>query len=234
MPFFSKTLWILPGSSASTVATVHLLQCFLAAAGKIQRGLIGKCNFGIINELTRYGQFILKLFQQYLGSETPVEVLGEEGKDIFPQGVSRSHIMGSYYVTANMAAQQMARELDAELNVQLYQMFVSTQNPFLTKSMSSFYDMTKDVMQSVGKRNKSWLKPFEFYKNPDSIQQPGQAGGLTPEEQQFMTELINAGVPMEVARQKLEELRSGVAPDMQAEVQSAEQTLLTQGGGVAA
>jgi hypothetical protein len=195
-----------------------------------------KINFGIINELTRYGQYILKLFQQYLGSETAVDVLGEDGKEIFPQGISRHQIMGSYYVTANLAAQQMARELDAELNIQLYQLFQN--NPFISKSMSSYYDMTQDVLHSVGKR-KSWLKPLAFYKNPQEGQpgaegQPAQASGLTPEEQQFMTELLNAGVPMEVAKQKLEEMRSGVGPEQQAEAQGAEQALMMQGGGEAA
>lgn len=193
-----------------------------------------KINFGVINELVRYGQFVVKLFQQYLGDETTVEILGDDGKDLFPKGLSRHQIMGSYFVSANMAAQQMARELDAELNVQLYQLLQS--NPFIAKSMSAFYDMTVDLLHSVGKK-KLWVKPLEFYKNGGEGQaQPGGQGasGLTPEEQAFMTELLSAGVPLEVAAQKLEERRSGVTPEQQAEAQSAEQQLLLQGGGEAA
>lgn len=192
-----------------------------------------KINFGVINELVRYGQFVIKLFQQYLSSETPVEILGEGGEDLFPQGLSRHQIMGSYYVTANMAAQQMARELDAELNVQLYQLLQN--NPFIAKSMSAFYDMTVDLLHSVGKK-KLWLKPLSFYQNDGRPAQDAQGGqpGLTPEEQRFVSELLQAGVPPEVARQKLEEMRAGVTPEQQEEAQSAEQQLLLSGGGEAA
>jgi len=187
-----------------------------------------KINFGIINELTRYGQFILKLFQQYVGNETSVEILGEDGKDLFPKGMPRHQIMGSYFVTANLAAQQMARELDAELNIQLYNMLQA--NPFIAKSMSSFYDMTVDVLHSVGKK-KLWVKPLAFYQNNGQQGAGSEAGaqGLTPEEQRFMTELLQAGVPIEVAKQKLEELRSGVSPDQEAEGLAAEQQLLVGG-----
>jgi hypothetical protein len=201
-----------------------------------------KINFGIINELTRYGQFITKLFQQYLGAETPVEILGADGVDLFPKGMSRTQIMGSFYVEANMAAQQMARELDAELNIQLYTLFQN--NPFIAKSMSSFYDMTVDVLHSVGKRGKLWVKDLSFYKNPQGDQaggggtKPPGSSGLTPDEQAFVQHLLKAGVSPEEARAQLEQLRSGgtPAPSPEAagqEAQAADQQLLTAGGEAA-
>lgn len=189
-----------------------------------------KFNFPIVQELTRMGQFEVKLFQQYLAAETPVEVLGPDGKNVFPQGISRHQILGSYYVTANMAAQQMARELDAELNMMLYDKFKD--NPFIASSLSSFYDMTKDVMQSLGKR-KVWMKDLAFYQRAAGKVVEGQGpqaqGQITPEEQQFLQELLQAGVPPDVARAELEKRRSGVSPEDQAGADAAEAQMLMGG-----
>lgn len=188
-----------------------------------------KINFGIINELVRMGQFVVNLYQQFLPSNTTVEILGEDRQNVFPNGVSRAQIFGSYLVTANMAAQQMARELDAELNIQLYQLFQT--NPFIAKSMSAFYDMTVDVLHSVGKK-KLWVKPLSFYQQtPEGAQGQAGPGGqrLTPQEQQFVQELLQAGLDPEEVRAQLENLRSGVEPGAGLEGLEAEQRLLTAG-----
>lgn len=194
-----------------------------------------KFNFPLITALTMMGQFEVKLFQQYLSANTVVEVLGEEGREVFPEGVSRHLIFGSFYVTANMAAQQMARELDAELNMMLYDRFKD--NPFIASSLSSFYDMTRDVLQSLGKK-KLWIKPLKFYQKAagkgvtEAEPQPAE-GQITPEEQQFLTELLQAGVPIEVAKQELEKRRSGVSPEDQAAGDEAEAQMLMGGGNAA-
>ena len=192
-----------------------------------------KVNFGVIYELCDYGQFIVKLFQQYMASNTPVEVLGEDKSEVFPDGLSRYQIMGSYVVTANMAAQQMARDLDAQLNIQLLELFVQTQNPFIMKSLSSYYTMTEDVLKSVGKK-KMWMKPLSFYQNDG--QTPGAqatAGmGLTPQEQQFAEMMIKQGVPPEEVKALIMKNRTGAGQgEMSEQDMASEQQLLTGGQG---
>ncbi len=162
-------------------------------------------NFSIIFELLRLASHEVKMFQQLLGDKVPVEILGPDGVNLFPVGISRRQILGSFKYTTNVVAQNMVRELDAELNFLLYDKFKD--NPFIAQSMSSFYNMTKDTILSTGKKT-SWLKPLNFYVKASGKIDAGQAG-LTPDEQQFVEELVNAGVPMQEIQAKLQEMRAG-------------------------
>lgn len=162
-------------------------------------------NFTVIAEIVRLAGHECMLFQQYLGDKVPVEILGPDGTNLFPHGISRRQILGSFKYIPNMIAQNMVRELDAELNFLLYDKFKD--NPFIAQSLSSFYNMTRDTIMSTGKKN-NWLKPLNFYtKAAGRIDEGGVS--LSPEEQQFVEELLNAGIPMAEVQSKLQELRSG-------------------------
>ena len=185
-----------------------------------------KVNFGVIAELCDYGTFIVKLFQQYMHDNTAMEILGVDRKEVFPDGLSRHQIMGSYIVNANMAAQQMAREFDAELNIQLYTLMQA--NPFIAKSLSAFYELTQNVFTSVGKK-KSPLKDLSFYQNDGKVEGPAatEGMGLTPEEQQYATTLLQSGVPIQEVKSIIEQARQGGGARMGEEDQAAETQLLT-------
>lgn len=166
-------------------------------------------NYSAINELVRLGGYEILLFQQLAGDTTPVEILGEDGRNLFPNGMSKRQLLGSFKYTPNMTAQNMVRELDAELNMLLYDKL--QENPFIKNSMGSFYEMTKDVLLSMGKK-KLWIKPLSFYQNAAGHPE-GQTGNLTPDEQKFVQTLMQAGVPMEEIKRKLEQLRGNVVPE---------------------
>lgn len=184
-------------------------------------------NFSIIHELVQLAEHEVKLFQQLLGDNVPIEVLGSDGKNLFPTGISRREILGSFKYSPNIIAQNMVRELDAELNFLLYDKFKD--NPFIAQSLSSFYNMTKDTILSTGKKN-SWLKPLNFYMKAAGRIEEGQSG-LNPEEQQFVEELINSGMPMHEIQSKLQELRSGGFADEVQGTEAEQQILLNEGGG---
>ena len=167
-------------------------------------------------------------FQQYMHDNTAMEILGVDRKEVFPDGLSRHQIMGSYIVNANMAAQQMAREFDAELNIQLYTLMQA--NPFIAKSLSAFYELTQNVFTSVGKK-KSPLKDLSFYQNDGKVEGPAatEGMGLTPEEQQYATTLLQSGVPIQEVKSIIEQARQGGGARMGEEDQAAETQLLTEG-----
>lgn len=195
--------------------------------GQVKYSLL---NYALVLELVRFAQYEMLIFQQLLGdSPVIVELLGEDGKAIFPKGLSRTQILGSFLYKANHAAQNMVRELDAEINFMLYDRM--RDNQFIASSMEAFYNMTRDTLLSAGKREPLWMKPLSFYQ--EKTGRPS-VGNLSPGEQKFAEELMNSGVPMERIKDLLKQIREG-APSPNATEQepvSAEaENLILAGGG---
>jgi len=162
-------------------------------------------NFSMIGQLIKFAEKEMSMFQQFLGRKVAAEILGEDGKSLFPDGMSRHQMMGSFKFSANTDAQNMVRELDAELNMLLYDKL--RDNPFIASSQEAYYEMTRDLLLSAGKK-KLWIKPLSVYRKATG-RDKGMPEGLTPEEQQFVEELINAGVPMSEVKRRLQEFKSG-------------------------
>lgn len=163
-------------------------------------------NFSMVGELMRFVEYELTLFQQLLGQKTAVEILGEDGKNLFPNGLTKRQILGSFRFIPNSSAQTLIRELEAEINLNLYEMFKD--NKLIAGSIDAYYDMTKDLLLSFGKK-KLWLRPLSEYKKVAGREQPVPSANLTPEEQQYVQSLMDSGMSLEQAKMMLESARTG-------------------------
>lgn len=197
--------------------------------GQVRYTLLNYC---LVGELVRFAQYEMSMFQQLLGdSNMVVELLGEDGKSVFPQGLSRIQILGAFSYQANHAAQNMIRELDAELNFMLYDRMKD--NKFIASSMEASYNMTRDCLLSAGKKTPLWIKPLSFYQ--EAAGRPS-VGSMTPSEQKFAETLIQQGVPMERVKELLNQLRGQTSASPEGEpgqqdpgAQAAEASILTGG-----
>ena len=161
-------------------------------------------NISIIAALLKFVKYELKLFQQLMGERTMIEILGPDKKPLFPEGLTRYQIQGSFNFIPNTTAQNLVRELDAEINLLLYDKMSA--NPFIKDSLEASYNMTKDLLLSFGKKN-LWLKPLAFYQKA-SGQGQGLQEDLNQQEQELADTLIQAGLPIQEVKKQLDAYRS--------------------------
>ena len=170
--------------------------------GQVRFGLL---NFSFINVLCEWASYEMLMFQQLIGKKTVIDAVGEDGKELFPDGLSRTEIMGAFKFVPNTNAQNLIRELDLEVNMMLYDKLI--QNKLVDADISAFYELTNNLWNSTGKK-KQLLKPLSVYRKVMNLPDPeDQLLDMNPQEQQFAQALIQAGVPEQVVKQKIEELR---------------------------
>jgi hypothetical protein len=173
--------------------------------GQVRFGLL---NFSMIGELLKWASYEMKVFQQYLTGVTVVDAVGEDGKKLFPDGMTRTQIMGSFKFVPNTNAQNLIRELDLEVNMMLYNLLKD--NKLLNVDLGFYYNLTQDIIQGAGKKKKL-LQPLSVYRKLLNVPAPeDRMLDLNPQEQQFAQTLIQAGVDPETVKAKVEEMRKGM------------------------
>lgn len=158
-------------------------------------------SFSLFNGLLNWAEYELGMFQKY-GSRKLVEsVTDKDGKELFPDGLSKWQILGQFRFVPNISAQNMVRELDAQMNLLIYDKFKD--NPFFAKDLQALYNLTADTIKSMGKK-KSPLLPFDHY-----AEQLGVKPSMTPDEQAAVQEGVRRGMAPEEIQKQIEEMRAG-------------------------
>lgn len=161
----------------------------------------GLFNYTFILSMIKMAEHQLQLFVQF-GSEKLVdEVTDGKGKELFPNSLSKSKLLGRYKIFANVNAQKMVRELDAQIVLHLYNLMKD--NPYVTGDNESFYNMTKDVFDAMG-RKRHWMKPYAYY-----AKKTGEAAQFTAKESMLIDRGLDAGLAKEQIEMELESLRAG-------------------------
>lgn len=156
-------------------------------------------NFSLFNVLLEWADFEICLFQQYLGRKTVIDTTDADGNLIFPDGLTKRQILGSFRYQPNVSAQSLARELDAQLNLVIYDHFKD--NPLYAKCMSAFYNMTNDTVKALGKED-TWLPPLAAYQAAAG-RVPGEET-FTPEEKQAADAMKAQGVPVQEIKKQID------------------------------
>jgi len=171
--------------------------------GQVRFGLL---NYSMISEITRWASYEMLLFQQLMSRKVIIEAVGEDGKDLFPDGLSRQEILGSFKYVPSTNAQALIRELDIEVNLMLYDRLKD--NKLFNADLGAYYAMTDDVIKSTGKK-KQWLQKLSIYRKLMNLPDPATRPDVmfSSDEQAMFAEMMQSGIPEDEAKAMIEQLR---------------------------
>jgi hypothetical protein len=167
-------------------------------------------NFSMIDSMLKWAEYVMLLYQQLGPRKLVAEILDDNGNDLFPDGIPKRKLLGSFRFVPNVSAQGMIRELDAELNMMLYDRFQD--NKLITDDVKAYYDMTMDVIKSSGKKN-IWLQPLSVYQKAQGFATPSQfETTLSPDEKDLANALAAGGMDSQQIEAEIKILRGDAEP----------------------
>ena len=167
-------------------------------------------NFSLINSIVNWSEHVLLLYQQLGPRKLVAEIVDDKGNELFPDGLPKRQLLGSFKFIANMDAQGMVREMDAQLNIMLYDLYKD--NKLIQSDTEAYWKMSTDVMKSSGKKN-MWFSPLSKYQQAQGFSTPSEfEQKLSPEEKTFADSLVQLGMPMEMVEEEVKKLRGEAEP----------------------
>lgn len=149
--------------------------------GNIRFNLLGeRVKRGVARTLTR----ITALYQRYLPPGTAERVLGDDGKQIFPQGMTRADLQGKYSAFLTGDTESSNISVARQISTLIYQGLM--ENPLVVRSPGRIWEITADFLRSYGKDVKRLI------------------GDKPPDEQGFV----------ETVRTMIEEIKQGFMPEI--------------------
>lgn len=126
--------------------------------GNIRFNLLGeRVKRGIARILTR----VTTLYQAYLPPGTAERVLGPDGVNAFPKGLTRTDLRGKYHAYLTGDTESSNISVARQISTLIYQGLL--ENPLVQRSPSRIWEITSDFLSSYGRDVKRLLGP----KPPD-------------------------------------------------------------------
>lgn len=149
--------------------------------GNIRFNLLGeRVKRGVAKVLTR----LTVLYQRFIPPDIAERVLGDDGKQLFPKGITRKELQGRYqaYLTGDTETSNIS--IARQIATMVYQAML--QNPLVVRSPARVWEVSSDLLKSFGRDVKRIL------------------GEKPPDQQGFV----------EAVRTMIEEIKQGFAPEI--------------------
>jgi len=153
------------GTKATATSTMALIK-----EGQTKFTVIGR---RILQAVAKMLEMILEYYQQNIPPNLAYELLGEDGEQLFPEGLSPEEMMGKFTCSIALDTIAFTRELERQIDMNIYQIMI--QNPLVSQSPARIWEITNDVLKSLGKQDTERIigkKPEgEMIENGDAAQE---------------------------------------------------------------
>jgi len=113
--------------------------------------------------ITRILNKVLHQYQDKIPPGLAVRVLGEDGTELFPEGIAPEDLAGSYDAYMTLDYTGGSKDTDRQVKQMVYQYMM--QNPFILRNPAGLWQISADVLTASG------YEDIERYLGPKPVQQ---------------------------------------------------------------
>jgi len=149
----------------------------------------GNIRFNLLGERVKRGvskimNRLTALYQAYLPPNLAERVLGDDGKKLFPEGITRQELRGRYHAYLTGDTETSNKSYERQISVTIYQAMV--ENPLVQRSPARLWEITADMLKSFNRD----VRRIIGTRPPDT------------------------GDPLEAVSMMLEDIKQGFAPEI--------------------